>query len=247
MKLKNKFFSKVIGSLLMGAALLAPVAADSFTVNFVNGQMVVQSAPDANGYIQTYSVPMEQVFVQSQPAQANMGFTCPAQAGAKTQANSDTDFFNQVPFPGTLTNVEPEPEVGTSVYAQEVLRLTNQERARYGLAPLSLHTALDMAAVSHSQEMLDLNYFSHTSPTMGRQGPSDRVAQAGANPRRIAENIFQASGYPMESSAKLAVDSWMESPGHRRNILDPNLTHIGIGLVEKNGTFAATQVFGGGL
>ena len=92
-----------------------------------------------------------------------------------------------------------------------------------------------------------MGYFSHTSPTAGRRSPSDRVNQAGVNPMFVAENLFQASGYPADQMAKLAVDSWMQSPGHHRNLLDSRATHIGIAVVTQNGNTVATQVFGGGL
>ena len=136
---------------------------------------------------------------------------------------------------------------GENIFAQEVLRLTNQSRAQYGLAPLKVHSALQAAAVGHSQEMLDLDYFSHTSPTPGKSQPDQRVRLAGAKPRMVAENIFQCSGYDAELVAQLAIDNWLESLGHRRNMLDPRATHLGIGFVEKDGTIAVTQVFGGGL
>jgi uncharacterized protein YkwD len=128
-----------------------------------------------------------------------------------------------------------------------VLRLTNQERAKQGLAPLTHHSALATAAAGHSQEMLNLNYFSHTSPTPGRGNPQDRVRQAGVNPGLVAENIFQASGYDVNQVAQLAVDNWLQSPGHRRNMLDPSATHLGVGFAELNGTVAVTQVFGNRL
>lgn len=208
MKVKNRIYSSLFSALILGATLLTPAVAEvTYTVRFVDGQMVVESSPQ-DGYIETFSVPLEQVHQQRHQVADN---------------NS------------------------ASPYAQEVLRLTNESRAKYGLAPLSLHPALEMAALSHSQEMLDLDYFSHTSPSAGRSDPSARVAAAGANPKFLAENIFQASGYDMADAAKLAVDTWLESPGHRKNIMSPSATHIGIGLAEKNGSFTATQVFGGGL
>lgn len=132
-------------------------------------------------------------------------------------------------------------------FAQEVLRLTNQARAQYGLAPLQAHHALESAAAGHTQEMLDLGYFSHNSPTPGKSQPDQRVRSAGASPRMVSENIFQCEGYDAQEVAQLAIDNWLESPGHRQNLLDPRATHLGIGFVEKNGTIAVTQVFGGGL
>ena len=132
-------------------------------------------------------------------------------------------------------------------YSQEVLRLTNLERTKHGLSPLMEHGLLGAAATAHSEEMLKLDYFSHTSPTPGKTTPEDRVRSTGANPRLVAENIFSCSGYEPNGVAQLAVEQWLQSPGHRRNMLDPRATHIGIGFVEIDGSFAVTQVFGNGL
>ena len=131
--------------------------------------------------------------------------------------------------------------------AGEILRLTNQERAEHGLSPLARHQALESAAAEHSHEIRELNYFSHTSPTAGKATPRQRVNQHGINPQMVAENIFECSGYDIESTARLTVEAFMESPGHRKNVLNPSATHIGVGFVATNGTVSVTQVFGAGL
>ena len=135
----------------------------------------------------------------------------------------------------------------TDALANEILRLTNQERADHGLAPLARHQALENAAAEHSQEMRELNYFSHTSPTAGKATTRQRVNQYGINPQMVAENIFECSGYDIELTARFAVEAFMQSPGHRQNVLNPSATHIGVGFVATNGTVSVTQVFGAGL
>lgn len=135
----------------------------------------------------------------------------------------------------------------TDALANEILRLTNQERADHGLAPLARHQALENAAAEHSQEMRELNYFSHTSPTAGKATTRQRVNQYGINPQMVAENIFECSGYDLELTARFAVEAFMQSPGHRQNVLNPSATHIGVGFVATNGTVSVTQVFGAGL
>lgn len=144
-------------------------------------------------------------------------------------------------------SAQAEGQEPSQIYAAEVLRLTNVARAQQGLEPLQYHAALTIAAVAHTQEMLDLDYFSHSSPTPGRKGPMERVALAGVHPRWVAENIFQCSGYEPETVAQFALENWLESPGHRANLLSTKATHLGVGFVEKNGTIAVTQVFGAGL
>lgn len=127
--------------------------------------------------------------------------------------------------------------------AREVIALTNQVRASQGLMPLLPLAGLDVAAQGHSQEMLDLAYFSHTSPTAGRGDVGERIKLAGGSWRACAENIYMSSGMPLETAAQAAVNGWVESPGHFSNMVDPVYTHIGVGIAYKNGTMYATQVF----
>jgi uncharacterized protein YkwD len=143
--------------------------------------------------------------------------------------------------------VEVRSVESVNALATEVLRLTNIERTEQGLAPLTRHQALESAAESHSQEMRTLNYFSHHSPTAGKSTARQRVNQFGVNPQMVAENIFECSGYEVELTARLAVEAFLQSPGHRQNLLNPSATHIGIGLVETNGTVSVTQVFAAGI
>lgn len=231
----------------MGAAFLAPASADPvYSVTYSNGSVYFQQNKQYNGYGQSYGQPVQwqvqpqqQGYYQQGYYQQQQGYQCP-----NNPQYSNGGSYQQ-PAETVWQPVEPpaQPAVQTGTFASEVLRLTNQERAKRGLAPLTHHSALASAANGHSQEMLDLGYFSHTSPTPGRSNPQDRVRLAGANPGLVAENIFQASGYDVAQVAQLAVDNWLESPGHRRNMLDPQATHLGVGFVEQNGTVAVTQVF----
>jgi uncharacterized protein YkwD len=102
--------------------------------------------------------------------------------------------------------------------AEEILRLTNEERAKQGLSPLARHDALEHAAFDHSKEMRNLNYFSHTSPTAGKSTTRQRVNQYGVNPQMVAENIFECSGYQVQETAKYAVEAFMESPLHSGSV-----------------------------
>ncbi|MFI7401202.1 CAP domain-containing protein [Streptomyces sp. NPDC049541] len=107
--------------------------------------------------------------------------------------------------------------------AAEVVALTNRERAGAGLPPLATDPLLTTAAQAHSADMVARAFYSHTSPE-GSQ-PWDRAAAAGARRRSIGENIACGQRSPAE-----VVDGWMNSPGHRANILKPDFTHIGIGF-----------------
>jgi uncharacterized protein YkwD len=272
MRQQSKIISSLVGAALLGTALVAPVSAEpTYSVTFSNGSVYFQQNQHANnGYGLPYGqygqpqggqvnyYPGSQQYPgcpNSEPQYSNQG--CDSQNGYDPYQGfqNNQGYQNQ----GYQTNqtqtvwqpvepvTQPAAQDTTNTFAFEVLRLTNQERANRGLAPLAHHAALAAAAAGHSQEMLDLGYFSHTSPTPGRSGPQDRVRQAGANPGLVAENIFQASGYDVTQVAQLAVDNWLESPGHRRNMLDPSATHLGVGFVSQNGTVAVTQVFGNRL
>ncbi|MEU5523005.1 CAP domain-containing protein [Streptomyces sp. NPDC047860] len=122
--------------------------------------------------------------------------------------------------------------------AAEVVDLTNRERARAGLPPLSRDSLLAAAAQAHCADMAARDFYSHTAPDGSR--PWDRAAAAGSARRTIGENI--ACG---QRSAAEVVRGWMNSPGHRANILKAEFTHIGVGFAGggRSGTYW-TQLFG---
>ncbi|MBH0228625.1 SafA/ExsA family spore coat assembly protein [Halobacillus sp. KCTC 3957] len=120
---------------------------------------------------------------------------------------------------------------------QQVINLTNQERAKNGLPALKANWQLSRVARYKSVDMRDKNYFSHTSPTYG--SPFQMMKNFNINYRRAAENIAAGQRTPQE-----VVNGWMNSPGHRKNILDPNLKQIGVGYA-KGGSYGHywTQMF----
>jgi uncharacterized protein YkwD/stress response protein SCP2 len=122
--------------------------------------------------------------------------------------------------------------------AAEVVDLTNRERARAGLPPLAGDPLLTRAAQAHSADMVARSFYSHTSPEGSK--PWDRAAAAGCTRRSIGENIACGQRSPAE-----VVEGWMNSPGHRANILKPDFTHIGVGFAGGGpaGTYW-TQLFG---
>jgi uncharacterized protein YkwD len=132
----------------------------------------------------------------------------------------------------------PFTAAGLAAMAAEVVVLTNAERAAARLAPLAGDRRLTAAAQAHSADMVARDFYSHTTPE-GRE-PWDRAAAAGAAHRGIGENIACGQRTPAE-----VVQGWMNSPGHRANILKPEFTHIGIGYAtgSRAGTYW-TQLFG---
>ncbi|MDQ0883919.1 CAP domain-containing protein [Peribacillus sp. V2I11] len=107
---------------------------------------------------------------------------------------------------------------------QQVLSLVNEERSKSGLPSLEMDSDISNVAILKSEDMRDNNYFNHTSPSYG--SPFDMMKSFGISYEYAGENI--AAGQP---SADAVMKSWMNSPGHKANILNKNYTHIGIGHV----------------
>ncbi|WP_297991095.1 CAP domain-containing protein [Anoxybacillus sp.] len=126
------------------------------------------------------------------------------------------------------------PTTNISQYAQQVIDLTNKERARAGLPALRADAQLSSVAQKKSEDMRKNNYFSHTSPTYG--SPFDMMRDFGVSYRTAGENIAKGQRTPQE-----VVNAWMNSAGHRANILNRNFTHIGVGF-DGNGNYW-TQMF----
>ncbi len=129
--------------------------------------------------------------------------------------------------------VETPTNATMSDVEKQVLNLTNVERQKAGLKPLQIDTKLQNSARQKSNDMATNRYFSHTSPTYG--SPFDQMKANGITYRAAAENIAMG-----QRTAEEVVKAWMESPGHRQNILTPGYTHIGIGH-DKNGNYWTQQ------
>ena len=143
----------------------------------------------------------------------------------------------------------PAPDEGTSApdkeqttggvisaYEAEVIRLVNEIRRQNGLGELTASAELSHVARLKSQDMHDKGYFDHTSPTYG--SAFDMLRSFGISYRTAGENI--AYGY---STPQAVVDAWMNSSGHRANILNASYTQIGVGRVQ-DGNYC-TQIFVG--
>ena len=127
-------------------------------------------------------------------------------------------------------------EVKVTSEIQQVVNLTNQERAKAGLKALQIDTKLTQSAQAKSQDMKNKNYFSHTSPTYG--SPFDQMKSMGITYKSAAENIAMG-----QRSAAEVVDAWMKSPGHKANIMNGSFTHIGVGLSD-SGYYWTQQFIG---
>lgn len=124
-------------------------------------------------------------------------------------------------YPGQKLNI-PAMDATVTSYEQEVVGLINEIRAQYGLPALKVNWELSRVARYKSQDMADKGYFSHTSPTYG--SPFQMIKSFGLSYRTAGENIAKGYGTP-----QAVVDGWMNSSGHRANILNASFTRIGVG------------------
>ena len=141
--------------------------------------------------------------------------------GTTTNQNSANDNIAQ----GNSSALEGSAHA----HATSVLNLVNQERAKEGLKPLTLSTKLTSIADLKAKDMAVKNYFSHTSPTYG--SPFQMLQQYGVSYRSAGENIAAGQTTPQE-----VMNSWMNSSGHRANIMNPNYTELGVGYY-KGGSY----------
>ena len=136
-------------------------------------------------------------------------------------------------YPGQKVYV-PITDANITSYEQQVIDLINQIRAQNGLGQLTANWELSRVARYKAQDMHDNKYFSHTSPVYG--SPFDMIKSFGISYRTAGENIAQGYATP-----QAVVNAWMNSSGHRANILNASFTQIGVGYVS-NGNYW-TQMF----
>jgi uncharacterized protein YkwD len=147
---------------------------------------------------------------------------------AEARAGNSIGVCEEDKAPKVEIDPEPEPAIPTEVdkdtllQEQEVITLLNQERRRFGLSPVTHNDRIGAAAIRHSGDMARNNFMSHT----GSDGstPFSRMRDAGYNYRTAAENV--AAGHP---SAEAVVRAWMNSAGHRQNMLNAGFCDVGVG------------------
>ena len=136
-------------------------------------------------------------------------------------------------YPGQVLSI-PQENSSVIAFEHEVIRLVNEIRVEHGLQALTANWELSRVARYKSQDMVDHRYFSHTSPTYGT--PFQMIKAFGLSYRTAGENIAYG-----QSTPQAVVNAWMNSSGHRANILNSSYTQIGVGYVA-NGHYW-TQMF----
>ncbi|MBO5954220.1 MAG: SafA/ExsA family spore coat assembly protein [Oscillospiraceae bacterium] len=156
------------------------------------------------------------------------------EVGLSEIKNANTQIKNyDLIYPGQRINI-PATDSSVTNYEREVVRLVNNIRAENGLSALTYDWELTRVARVKSQDMKDNRYFAHNSPVYGT--PYEMMRSFGITFRSAGENI--AKGY---ASPQTVVNAWMNSPGHRANILNASYTHIGVGYVSAGNHW--TQMF----
>jgi uncharacterized YkwD family protein len=242
----NKMKKKMMLSVVAGAALLASPFANKADAasNSANTEAKVY-------YYQSNNVNIDEINSLLEKYLQNYQVKQPTSQHTEVEVpKEETTTNEQQPVAQQPTQQQPEQQQPTqteqakteqsayqlSAYEQKVVDLTNQERAKNGLPALKVDVALSKVAREKSLDMQKNNYFSHTSPTYG--SPFDMMKKFGITYKAAGENIAKGQRSPEE-----VVKAWMNSAGHRKNILSANFTHIGVGHVAE-GNYWTQQFIG---
>ncbi|OMF22215.1 SCP-like extracellular [Paenibacillus sp. FSL H8-0548] len=150
--------------------------------------------------------------------------------GTVTKPGTETGTVTKPTQPSTGGSTGNDTTTGNtgseslSDYQSQVITLVNKERANAGLSALTSDALLTKVATEKARDMDVNNYFSHTSPTYG--SPFDMMRSFGVSYSYAGENIASGQKTPQD-----VMTAWMNSPGHRANILSGNFTKIGVGYV----------------
>ncbi|BFI97876.1 CAP domain-containing protein [Priestia sp. Y58] len=187
------------------------------------GQSAQAAAPqqETQAPDQAEAAPQEQAQAPEQSEEAKAPEQ--TQQNTKAQQSENTD--------------KAEQTKDASQFEQKVVDLVNQEREKQGLKPLTLNKELSDVARTKSKDMMDKGYFDHNSPTYG--SPFDMMKQFGIEYTTAGENIAKGQQSPED-----VMNAWMNSDGHRKNILNPDFTEIGVGYVKGDTTYWTQQFIG---
>lgn len=178
----------------------------------------------------------ETVTYTVQPGDSMWRIAVKYQVGVSEIISSNRQIANpNLIYPGQKLTIPTQQSI--KALESEVVRLVNIERSKHGLAALKENWELSRVARYKSADMAAKNYFSHTSPTYG--SPFRMMESFGIRYSSAGENIAMGQRTPQE-----VMNAWMNSPGHRANILSPSYTQIGVGFAKnRNGKAYWTQMF----
>jgi uncharacterized YkwD family protein len=253
---KKMFFSIAAAATLLMANPVVNKADAAYNNNSVSttGKVYVYQSSNMNQaemnsiiqkYVKRYNINWNQVETK-QPTTKKQDKTeqnttqKPVQKQVQTKQPAQNKPATQTPVQKTNTQKTPAQTNASnsqlSAFEQQVVDLTNAERAKNGLPALKVDVNLSKVAREKSSDMQRNNYFSHQSPTYG--SPFDMMKKFGITYKSAGENIAMGQKTPSE-----VVQAWMNSEGHRANILNGSYTHIGVGHVA-NGNYWTQQFIG---
>lgn len=158
------------------------------------------------------------------------------QVGISEIINANKQFTNpNMIYPNDKVTI-PTLDPATKSIEEQVAAIVNKERQSNGLSPLTFNWQVARVARYKSEDMCNKNYFSHTSPTYG--SPFDMLNKFNIKHSTAGENIAKG-----QKTAQAVMTAWMNSEGHRKNILNKNFTQIGVGYYNSNGNTYWTQMF----
>lgn len=221
---------KTFIALLLAVLMIVPSVASAatfFNIRFtLNGQTQTMQVPLKSGTYHFTCVYKDGKWVLQQDGQDITQPTVPTKPSVPEppKAEPKPTQPEKPATPPTEGNKENQPVNGLTADEQKMLELINAERKKAGLQPLAVDMRLVTISRLKSKDMIDKNYFSHTSPTYG--SPFDALKANGVTYRYAGENLAGAS------TVERAHTNLMNSPGHRANILNPNYNYVGIGIVD---------------
>lgn len=158
------------------------------------------------------------------PAPQRPRKTRPTESSSKTTGNTAPRTSRTESGASTPAPAGPRAATGTAAqYAQKIVDLVNSQRAQHGCGPLTVDPRLQNAAQAHSDDMAARNFYAHDTPE--GVDPGTRMTRAGFRWGSWAENIFKSPRTPAE-----ALKGWMDSPGHRDNLLNCSYKVTGVGV-----------------
>ena len=247
---KKMFFSIAAAATLLMANPVVNKADAAYNDNSVstNAKVVVYQSSNMNQaelnsiiqkYVNRFNINWNQVEVKQPTTTTQSTPQKAVQKPVQTETKQPVQNKPVTQKPATTpakTNTTTSQASQLSAYEQQVVDLTNEERAKAGLPALKVDVNLSKVAREKSSDMQRNNYFAHQSPTYG--SPFDMMKKFGITYKSAGENIAMGQKTPTE-----VVQAWMNSEGHRANILNGSYTHIGVGHVA-NGNYWTQQFIG---
>lgn len=231
-KKMNKFFVLVLTVVFLFGAFVLPASAETiynYTVK-INGKHVLKFQSDRPLSYHDILSKVRNYLHNLQYSNKNTPEQKPEQEQPQQPHEPQQPQQPEKQTPAQEENTPSQPEgsqsevSGLTFAERQMIDLVNKERVARGLQPLKVDMDLVKLARMKSQDMIDKGYFSHTSPTYG--SPFEMMRKYGVSYRMAGENL---AGAP---TVELAHKNLMQSPGHRANILRPQFTHVGIGIVD---------------